>query len=1298
MSVQYSPAHLARLLRLPEPTAEQAAVIGAPPGPMAVIAGAGSGKSETMAARLVWLVANGMVRPDRVLGLTFTRKAAGELADRVRSRLDRLRRAGLGLADAAGSTDAHLDTAHPSTAQLSDGDPADDESGPWPGDPAIGTYHAYAGRLVSDHALREGLEPSQRLITPALSWQMAASIVAAYDGPMDEIGWTPQTVTAAVLQLAGDLAEHLREPADIAAVGEWLARQRDALPGKPTAAVRRILESQRAREQMLPLVTRYAAAKAKREELDHGDQVAIAARIASRHPEVGAVERGRYQVVLLDEYQDTSHAQLVLLRSLYGGGHPVTAVGDPCQSIYGWRGASAGNLRRFTTDFPARSGAPAPVSLLSTSFRSAGHVLDAAALIQTELRQAAPDVPLLAPAPDRAGRGAVTCALLPAVTDEADWVASEAATLLALPPGSAPDGKSWPDGRAAGVRPSDIAVLCRKRSQFTALRRALERHGIPCEVVGLGGLLSVPEVQDVVATLRVLHDASASDALARLLTGPRWRIGPRDLVALGRRARDLARGLDTAPGDTAPSDTAPGDTAPSDPSPSDTVPGETVPGDPELARGDPPPEPGEATSVVTGTVVTGTAEVHDDDEIPWPADAAYDEEVPWPSDEHYHDGAADGEHEPDDNGQPGHIHGAEGMRAVLPPPAHGGDPSEPLTDAPVAPTAESDAIAEAVTDLTSDTGSLVEALDDLGDPAGYSQVGYARLRALAAETRRLRGHVSRPIADLIAEVERTLSLDIEVAARPGADPGTTRADLDKFTDVAANFAGDQPEPTLGAFLAYLTAAQQEEFGLETGRVGEADTVKLLTVHAAKGLQWPAVFVPGLAAGDKSQVFPARPRQSTKWTDNPRLIPFSLRGDVADLPSLDGLDADSLAEFTVACADRDLAEERRLAYVAATRAAFWLGCSGYWWGEGTAPLGPSVFLTEVREASEAGSGSVSEWAEPPDDEADNPLLAAVDEAGWPVTPAGRHYAAINSARLLVEAAMRGASTSAASTSGASTSRAASAPAAPAAGRRRRRRADDQQDALFASEELTAQSPARSLTAAEQELVAAWDLDAGLLLAERDRQRRRGEGPIQVMLPARLPVSALVALARDPDELARQVRRPMPQPPARQARRGTEFHRWLEERFGQQRLIGDDDLFTDPEAESDVALAHLRQKFEAGEWGDRWPREVEVPFDTLIGDRQIRGRIDAVFADAEGGFDVVDWKTGQPPRTQAEKDAVAVQLAAYRLAWAALAGIPLDQVRAAFYYVRHDLTVRPADLLNEAGLKALIDQIPIGSPAG
>ncbi len=1125
MDISYSPVQLSRLLRLPEPTPEQAAVIGAPLGPLAVIAGAGSGKSETMAARLVWLVANGMVRPDRVLGLTFTRKAAAEFADRVRSRLDRLRRAGL------------------------DGTASDDT---FTGEPVIGTYHSYAGRLVSDHALREGLEPSMRLITPALSWQLAASIVAAYDGPMDEISWTPQTVTAAVLQLAGDLAEHLRQPSDVRDIGEWLTERRDALPGRVSAAVRKIIDSQRAREQLLPMVERYSVAKAAREVLDHGDQVALAARIAHRHPEVSAAERSRYNVVLLDEYQDTSHAQLVLLRALFGGGHPVTAVGDPCQSIYGWRGASAGNLRRFVTDFPAQGkragevGGPAPVRLLSTSFRNSGRILDAASVLQAELRAEAPDVPVLQPAPDRAARGGVTCALLETIHDEAGWVADQVQRLIALPDGRAPDGEPWPDGRAAGVRPSDIAVLCRKRSQFVLVRKELDERDIPCEVVGLGGLLSVPEVQDVAATLRVIHDASASDALARLLTGPRWRIGPRDLVALGRRARDLARdpGIDSqSAGARAVDVTSTG----------------IEPGQCHIDRG----EAG--------------------------------------------DGAADGEAE--------RAGSAEGARAGA-------------ADAD----GEADALAEAITDLTADNGSLVEALDDLGEAEAYSRDGHVRLAAFAGELRRLRTHAGRPLADLIAEVERTLGLDIEVASRPGTELATSRADLDAFTDVAATFAGEQPEPTLGAFLAYLTAAQQEEFGLETGKVPDNDTVKLLTVHAAKGLQWPAVFVPGLSAGEKSQVFPARPRMSTKWTDNPRLIPFPLRGDAGDLPPLRDLDSDSVTAFIESCAVRDLAEERRLAYVAATRAAFWLGGSGFWWGEGAGRLGPSVFLDEIRTAAEQDI-----WTDPPPDDTDNPLLETVEATRWPVTPAGRRYEGIKEAAAMVRAD-RGVSS--------------------------------------------------DLSETERELVSAWQRDAELLLAER--ARRRTDNVIPVELPARLSVSALVTLARDPGGFARQVRRPMPQPPAPQARRGTDFHRWLQERFGQQRLFADDDLFADDEPED--SLDELRERFESGAWAARWPVKVEVPFETLIGDRQVRGRIDAVFPGDDDGYEVVDWKTGSPPRSAAERESVAVQLAAYRLAWAQLAGVPVGKVSAAFYYVRNDVTVRPADLLDEAGLRALIEQVP------
>jgi DNA helicase-2/ATP-dependent DNA helicase PcrA len=1136
------------LLGLPEPTSEQADVIAAPLEPLAVIAGAGSGKSETMAARLVWLVANGMVAPERVLGLTFTRKAAAELGQRVRARLEGLRRAGLVMRGAGPAGPAGAPG--PATGDAPDGEPV------------VSTYHAYAARLVADHALREALEPSLRLITPAVAWQIAARVVAGYGGPMDAVDRAPQWVTAAVLDLAGELAEHLRSPDDVKQAGRRLEAASRALRGRVPAQVRRIVGCQRTREQLLPMVAAYTQAKAGREVIDYGDQVALAARIASRHPQVGAIERARFQVVLLDEYQDTSHAQLVLLQALFSGGHPVTAVGDPCQSIYGWRGASAGNLRRFVADFPVAGQRGtgrrrnARVRQLSTSFRNTERVLDAAAALQEGLRAEAPLVPRLVPPPGRAGRGRVVCALLETVADEAAWVASQIEGLLDLPPGTAPDGDPWPAAGSAGLRAADVAVLCRKRSQFPALRAAIEARGIPVEVVGLGGLLTVPEVADVVATLRVLHDPAASGSLARLLTGPRWRIGPRDLVALGRRARDLAREHRTGAG-----------------------------AGPERGRAGAPGQ------------------------------------------------------------QPGSVK-------------------------------QDDPLAQAVTDLTAEQGSLVEALDDLGPAAAYSAPAFTRFSALAAELRALRAHSGRPLPDLVGEVERVLGLDVEVAAQPWRDPAAARADLDAFADAASTFADDQEEPTLGAFLAYLTAAEAEEFGLESGRPSGTNAVTLTTVHAAKGLQWAAVVVPGLSAGEKARVFPARPVASTRWTENPRLLPFGLRGDARDLPALQDLTARSLAAFNDACAARELAEERRLAYVAVTRAAFWVACTGYWWGEGVSPLGPSLFLDEVRAACEGGAGTVAQWAPPPADDATNPALAEPVPVLWPLSPAGSRYEAVREAAELVGHARAGLVQAGMLADGGVMADGGLA------------------DGALAERAAVAASGG-SLSDRDRLLAQAWERDTTILLAEREE--RRGDAAAAVALPGRLSVSSLVTMAADPAELARQIRRPMPRPPAPQARRGSAFHQWLEERFGQQRLIGSADLLgaadepADDDADQDD-LALLRERFEAGEWGGRWPLEVEVPFETLIAGRSVRGRIDAVFGDADDGYDVVDWKTGQLPASDSDRQAAAVQLAAYRLAWAGLARVPLGKVRAAFYYVREDVTLRPADLLDEAGLAALIESIP------
>src|SRR5262249_43672208 len=320
-------------------------------------------------------------------------------------------------------------------------------------------------------------------------------------------------------------------------------------PG-PSAAMREMLVAARARCELLPLVQRYQQAKRARTATDFGDQMSLAARIAERFGEVGRAERARYPVVLLDEYQDTGHSQLVLLRSLFGRGPPVTAVGDPCQSIYGWRGATAGNLARFPRHFPAAGGVPAAVLPLSTSFRNDRRILAAANAVSGPLRAQGVDVGVLTPGP-AAGRGTVRAALLDTVNDEAAWLAAAIAEIWkddaplragGEVPGSDRAGRA---GRAVrdrvGPRGRSVAVLCRRRSQFERVAAAIRGHGIPVELVGLGGLLATPEVRDVVSTLRVLSDAAAGDAVVRLLTGARWRIGPRDLTALGQRAPELAR-------------------------------------------------------------------------------------------------------------------------------------------------------------------------------------------------------------------------------------------------------------------------------------------------------------------------------------------------------------------------------------------------------------------------------------------------------------------------------------------------------------------------------------------------------------------------------------------------------------------------------------------------------------------------------------------------------------------------------------------------------------------------------------
>ena len=1105
---RFTPVELARLLRLHAPTPEQAAIIAAPVEPVLVVAGAGSGKTETMASRVVWLVANGYAHPDEILGLTFTRKAAGELAHRVRTRLGQLVRR-LGRDDA------------------------------FTGEATVATYHSYAARVVTEHGLRAGYEPSARLLTEAARWQVVDSLVRSYTGEMTGLNRAPGTVTDDVLALSGEMAEHLVTPDGLAAWTERFLADVTDLPGRVYKDVKDVLLRQQNRLTLLPLVRMYQQRKIDIDAMDFGDQLARAALVARDHPQVGEIERGRFKIVLLDEYQDTSHAQVVLLNALFGGGHPVTAVGDPCQSIYGWRGASAGTLDRFPTEFSGPDGRPAWVLNLTRSWRNRPEILLVANALSGPLRTGGARVAELVPAhrvAERVGGRTVACALLSTYAEEADWIADG---MLAAWRSAA----RMPDTPAMDIpverRPTS-AVLVRVRSQIPAIEEALRAHGLPVEVVGLGGLLDTPEVRDVVCTLRVLADPTDGASLLRLLTGARWRIGPRDLVALHRRSRALAA----------------------------------------------------ARAAATGT-----------------------------------------------------------------------ETASPGRD-------------EIVADRLADA-ALVEAMADLGAPQQYSAEGHARLRAYAQEFAELRQRLDQPLPDLVADVERTTGLDVEVAVRGwgAGDAGLARGHLDELGSVAARYAAETDGGTLAGFLAFLAAAEEEERGLEPGQVDVVEgAVQVLTAHAAKGLEWDVVSVAGLSQG----VWPGPPRATDHYLMGLGVLPFPLRGDARSLPKLDLAGAQdqkdvaaAVTGFGVRWREHDEREERRLAYVAVTRPRRLLLCSGFWWGDGVKrPRGPSIFLDEIRATCGAGAGTVDVWAPAPPPGATNPSTEMVPRAEWPADPLGGRRPAMVAAADLIRRMITGRD--------------------PAAAAEFTELAE--QDPEVAAHAGLAAELVGIPEAEVDPDIARWRREATLLLAERDERVRR-DGPIEVAVPPHLSVSQLVVLRRDPEALARSLRRPVPQRPMPFARRGTAFHAWLERRFGSVRLLDLDELpgAADDDAAADEELAALQEAFLTSEWADRTPVEVEVPFATTVAGVVVRGRMDAVFADPGGRFDVIDWKTGlRPPAGIAA--AATVQLAAYRIAWASLAGVPVTRVRAALHYVREGVTVRPPDLPDGAALAALIASLP------
>ena len=1133
-SRELTPQALAEALGIHTPTQEQARVIAHRLSPLLVVAGAGSGKTATMAQRVVYLVATGQVRPDQILGLTFTRKATAELDQRVASRL-----AGLSVAGLLPATGPGADGTGGSTADSADATDV--------GEPMIATYNSFAGALVRDHGLRIGVDPDSTLITQARSWQIVTSLLEARTLPLPNESLSHNA--SATLVLADSLSQNLltieeaaKDLADLSEQFTALAAIKGCktLVGKAPAVMAEW-------EALLDVVAELHAHKRHHGLLDFGDQIALACAIAESVPEAAAQVRAQYPAVLLDEFQDTSVAQVRLLSALFADSG-VTAVGDPHQAIYGWRGASAAALDTFHQRFNPtgtallKSGtSPAeatPVLELSTSWRNDSTILEVANVVSAPLRSGVVEdgdpvgehltvAPLQArPAAFGLEPGAVYGAFLQDPAEEARTVAAFLA-------------ERWSPS-------AEMAVLCRTRAQMDPIAAELEAAGLPYTIIGLGGMLYVPEVADVRALLTVASDPERGDRVVRLLTG--FGIGARDLRVLAALARELTR--------------------------------------------------------------TATES------------------------------------------------GKEG------PGAHG-DQAE----------ADSPLLSEALDALLRwHEAGVQEEQEESAAARDLTEAGRAVALRTARAIRRIREAVSLPLPDLVALAEQVLDLDIEIAARVGHPMGH-RA-LDSFHETARAFAADTDAPTLTGFLEWLDAAEEHEDAMSAPEVEPSPgAVQLLTVHAAKGLEWDVVAVPGM----DEQVFPSYTSAvkddlrvaETGWMGSTSTFPFPLRADAGDLPPFTVGDLDpavtdkpllteTMSAYKEALGRQSLREERRLAYVAFTRARHELLLTGSHLSKtASKPRRPSRFLTELQRRDLLRPYAEG-WVDF-DESRPNPLTALTQVGTWPPDA--------DAAEPLDNQAPE--------------ARGEDAPVTDrlAAVRRARYAAAAQVTAAMGGTEPVQEVPAQAQP--DDETVRRWRLEAGLLLAERTRALSGGPA---VRLPEHLAATRLDDLRADRRQFALDLRRPLPPEPRAAGRLGTVFHDAVAQRLSARGTLFGLGQAGVPDSLGPQDRDRIERWLETAEnlplLEDYVLAETETDREITVGATTLRCRMDAVFQRKDGpGWLIVDWKTG---RRQVPVD----QLSVYVHAWAASQGVPTASVRAAYVYV--DYPGGRVDELTAEGLLGL-DQI-------
>lgn len=1115
------------------PTDQQEKVITAPLKPTLVVAGAGSGKTATMSARVTYLVASGQVDPSQVLGLTFTRKATHELRERIENRLGQLYRypgwtPSSTRSNAAAQVSGGLSTADSSSAAGGIGAASssqDQDLTAVAGEATVATYNSFAGALVREWGLEVGLETDTAVLTPASSWQIMYELMENWGQEFEEPFSSLDSATELALQVANSLNENLLSVDEarelMADLGQNLKDLR-SVRGAAKAIDAKSLPAMTKRIQVLDLVERYIDYKRENSLVDFGDQVALACRIVTDErvgPRVIAQYRDRFKAVLLDEFQDTSVAQTILLSSLFAG-CGVVAVGDPNQAIYGWRGASSAALGQFHRHFSNGAG---PVLQLSTAWRNDPQILQAANRISDPLRASGQvKVEKLVKRPGVGDeRGKVWAARVQDGLAEAELIAKFLA-------------QRWSPSKS-------MAVLCRTRSQFTPIVAALIERGIPVEVVGLGGLLDVPEVADVRALMSVALDPTSADRLMRLI----------DLVGIDAADLDVVWSF--------------------------------------------------ARELVNARASAGQSS------------------------------------------------------------------AEPL-------------LAEALSEIVVNFGAFEAFCKKYA--CALSPAGLYQAKRLGRILQEANGAANLELVDFISWAERALGLDVEAAARVDVNEVGARA-LAALRAQATSFKSQNPEAGAQVFLGWLNAAQDQERGLELPEVEPAPgAVQVLTVHASKGLEWDIVVVPGLVEANFPS-YRSRPKEdytvlANSWITQVSEFPHTLRRDYDSLPPCPfiGLSPQAGKDAILAAGEEyrselgkwEVAEERRLAYVAYTRArSQLLLTTSHYAALSKTPKMTSRFLKELER-----SHMVQFLA---DDERDDDLNnRALDQSSVSVWP---HQ--LDALASLEEPGV--AEPSVAEPDGAGLSAAAPGQAVPGqavlgkqAGLSLRLRAAALVSAAGGCQGAGSEEALQIPEGLAPQLDDWWR-QARLLLQERQIRQENGQ---EIVLPSHLAATAMAKVGKE--DFIMSLRRPLPPPPSKAARLGTAFHEEM-----SQRLNSEGTLLSLAEAGSDRLSPADRKQ--VNDWLDNVadleilqgysPYATEIDQEIRLAGFNVRCRIDAVFKAVEKGraqWLIVDWKTGGQ-RVRVD------QLSLYVHAWAASQNVDISQVRAAYVYVQdgHVDELRPRQII-------------------